>query len=73
MCVRIRRSFTITSEMIRNYAVLSGDHNAIHLDANEAERYGFQAPIAHGMLTMALTKTLQTSGSTKECESPITK
>ena len=58
MCVRIRRSFTITGEMIRKYAILSGDFNAIHLDANEAERYGFSAPIAHGMLTMALAQNL---------------
>ena len=58
MCVRIRRTFTITSEMVREYAILSGDFNAIHLDANEAERYGFKAPIAHGMLTMALSQNL---------------
>lgn len=58
MCIRIRRSFTITGEMIRKYAILSGDFNAIHLDANEAERYGFPAPIAHGMLTMALVQNL---------------
>lgn len=44
--------------MIRKYSFLSGDFNAIHLDANEAERYGFDAPIAHGMLTMALTQNL---------------
>ena len=58
MCVRIRRTFTITSEMVRKYAILSGDFNAIHLDANEAERSGFKAPIAHGMLTMALSQSL---------------
>lgn len=58
MCVRIRRTFTITSEIVKQYAILSGDFNAIHLDPNEAERYGFQAPIAHGMLTMALTQNL---------------
>jgi 3-hydroxybutyryl-CoA dehydratase len=58
MCVRISRTFTITSEMIRKYAILSGDFNTIHLDANEAERNGFKAPIAHGMLTMALTQNL---------------
>lgn len=48
----------MTNEMIRKYAILSGDFNEIHLDTKEAERYGFHAPIAHGMLTMALVQNL---------------
>ncbi|WP_416829259.1 MaoC family dehydratase [Ectobacillus polymachus] len=55
MCVRISRTFTITEEKINQYACLSGDLNPIHLNQKEAERAGFPAPIAHGMLTMGLT------------------
>ncbi|MDP4107215.1 MAG: MaoC family dehydratase [Bacillota bacterium] len=54
MCVRISRTFTITEEKINQYACLSGDFNPIHLNQKEAERAGFPAPIAHGMLTMGL-------------------
>ena len=55
MCVRNSSTFTITEEKIKQYAFLSGDFNRIHLDQEEAERFGFKAPIAHGMLTMGLT------------------
>ena len=33
----------------------------IHLDQEEAERYGFKAPIAHGMLTMGITSEIASS------------
>jgi 3-hydroxybutyryl-CoA dehydratase len=55
MCVRFSRTFTITEEKIKEYALLSGDFNPIHLNQKEAESAGFPAPIAHGMLTMGLT------------------
>ena len=55
MCVRFSRTFTITEEKIKEYALLSGDFNPIHLNQMEAESAGFPAPIAHGMLTMGLT------------------
>ena len=58
MCVRISRTFTITEEKIKQYAFLSGDFNQIHFDQEEAERYGFKAPIAHGMLTMGITSEI---------------
>src|SRR4051794_14627513 len=61
MCVRISRTFTITEEKIKQYAFLSGDVNQIHLDQEEAERYGFKAPIAHGMLTMGITSEIASS------------
>ena len=60
MCIRINRTYTITEEKIKQYAALSGDFNRIHLDQKEAERYGFKAPIAHGMLTMSLIFDIST-------------
>ncbi|WP_342048576.1 MaoC family dehydratase [Bacillus sp. OTU530] len=66
MCVRISRTFTITEEKIEQYAFLSGDFNRIHLDQEEAERFGFKAPIAHGMLTMGLTLDIASSFIEKE-------
>ena len=55
MCVGISCSITLTEEKIKQYAFLSGDVNPIHLDSKEAKRFGFKAPIAHGMLTMGLS------------------
>lgn len=54
MSVGVGCSITITEEKIKQYALLSGDLNPIHLDQDEAIRSGFKAPIAHGMLTMGL-------------------
>jgi acyl dehydratase len=65
MCVRISRTFTITEEKIKQYALLSGDFNRIHLDQEEAERFGFKAPIAHGMLTMGLILDIASSFTEK--------
>ena len=61
MCVRISCSITLTEEKIRQYAFLSGDFNKIHLDLEEAARFGFKAPIAHGMLTMGLALEVASS------------
>jgi acyl dehydratase len=47
------------------YASLSGDFNPIHLDQDEAERSGFKAPIAHGMLTMGLSLDIVSSFTKK--------
>lgn len=55
MCVGISCCITLTEEKIKQYAFLSGDFNEIHLNQEAAERYGFKAPIAHGMLTMGLS------------------
>ncbi|QGQ47660.1 hypothetical protein E6W99_20455 [Metabacillus sediminilitoris] len=65
MCVRISRSFTITEEKMMKYASLSGDFNPIHLYQDEAERSGFKAPIAHGMLTMGLSLDIVSSFTEK--------
>lgn len=47
------------------YASLSGDFNPIHLYQDEAERSGFKAPIAHGMLTMGLSLDIVSSFTKK--------
>jgi 3-hydroxybutyryl-CoA dehydratase len=52
---------TITEEKVKQYAFLSGDFNEIHLNHEAAERCGFKAPIAHGMLTMGLALEIAAS------------
>lgn len=54
MRVKLSGSITLTEEKIKQYAVLSGDYNQIHLNQKAAKSYGFKVPIAHGMLTMGL-------------------
>lgn len=54
MCIRISHKLTVTEEKIKQYALLSGDNNPIHLEQGEAASLGFQAPVAHGVLTMGL-------------------
>ncbi|MFB7655063.1 MULTISPECIES: MaoC family dehydratase [unclassified Streptomyces] len=49
-----RSSYTVTRELVRRYAELSGDHNPIHLSPEAARAGGFDDLIAHGMLTFAL-------------------
>jgi acyl dehydratase len=36
------------------FAAASGDHNPLHLDADVARKAGFDRPVIHGMLTMAM-------------------
>jgi acyl dehydratase len=43
------------------YAAASGDHNPLHLDADVAGKAGFERPVVHGMLTMAIAARLFTS------------
>lgn len=43
------------------YAAASGDHNALHLDVEAAKSAGFDRPVVHGMLTMAVCARLLTS------------
>ena len=42
------------------FAVASGDHNPLHLDADVARAAGFDRPVVHGMLTMACVARLFT-------------
>ena len=48
------RSTTITDEMIRAFAELTGDANPVHLDDNYAAGTRFGRRIAHGMIAAGL-------------------
>lgn len=47
-------STTITDEMIRAFAALTGDTNPVHLDDNYAASTRFKRRIAHGMIAAGL-------------------
>lgn len=42
---------TITDNHVRQFAVLTGDHNPVHMKDEEAQKLGFKSRIAHGMLS----------------------
>lgn len=46
--------FTVTDEMVRSFAKMSGDFNPIHVDEDFAKQTRFGRRIAHGMITGAL-------------------
>ena len=48
------QSTTITDEMIRAFAALTGDTNPVHLDDNYAASTRFKRRIAHGMIAAGL-------------------
>jgi acyl dehydratase len=48
------RSTTITDEMIRAFAALTGDSNPVHLDDTYAATTRFGRRIAHGMIAAGL-------------------
>ena len=48
----------IDSEMIANFAQVSGDSNPLHIDSEYARRSGFKDQIAHGMLCSSLFSEL---------------
>ena len=51
--------FTLTQEMINQFAELTGDHQWIHVDVERAHRESpFGGPIAHGFLTLSLIPRL---------------
>lgn len=50
----------ITPVQLALFAAASGDHNPLHLDPEAARRAGFERPLVHGMLTMALAGRLFT-------------
>ncbi|MDU0291155.1 MaoC/PaaZ C-terminal domain-containing protein [Saccharothrix longispora] len=51
----------ITAEKLRDFAVVSGDDNPVHLDDEAARRGGLDGVVAHGMLVMAHLGRLVTS------------
>ena len=44
----------ITEEKVDLFAQATGDYNPIHFNQSDAEKAGFQRPIAHGALTLSL-------------------
>ncbi len=49
---RISRTFTY--DEIEQFAMISGDYNPVHFDAEFAQSRNFSAPICHGLLTASL-------------------
>ncbi len=55
-------SFLVTQDQVDQYALLSGDHNPIHLDEEYAAQSIFGRRIVHGFLACSVfTKVLGTS------------
>jgi acyl dehydratase len=48
---------TITEEMVREFADLSGDYNPVHMDDAYCRLHGLEARIVHGMLVLAFLST----------------
>jgi 3-oxoacyl-[acyl-carrier protein] reductase len=51
-------SRTITADDVATFARLSGDYNALHVDAEYAAGTSFRRPVAHGFLHASLLSTL---------------
>ncbi len=49
-----KSSMAITTELIEQFAAISGDNNPIHLDQQYASTTRFKKPIAHGMLSASV-------------------
>jgi len=49
---------SFTSEHMRNFAELSGDHNPLHVDSEYAAGCGFPSPVAFGLMTSSLYSRL---------------
>ena len=51
---KVTRTQTITDEMVRTFAALTGDSSPVHLDDEFAATTRFGKRIAHGMLAVSL-------------------
>lgn len=49
------------------FAAASGDHNPLHLDPEAARRAGFERPVVHGMLSMAMAARVFTQNLGAGC------
>ncbi len=54
---------TVTKEMIRVYADLTGDHTPVHVDEAFAKASHFGGIVAHGLFGLSLADGLKTRGS----------
>lgn len=51
--IAARVDFVVSAEELRQFAVLSGDCNPLHVDADFARRKGFDGVVVHGALLVA--------------------
>ncbi|RRH93312.1 hypothetical protein EH240_29920 [Mesorhizobium tamadayense] len=49
----------VTEQMIESFAELTGDRFEIHMSVAGAQRHGFQARVAHGLLVLSLVDGLK--------------
>lgn len=54
---------TVTKDMIRTYADLTGDHTPVHVDEAFATASHFGGIVAHGLFGLSLADGLKTRGS----------
>lgn len=54
---------TVTKEMIKAYADLTGDHTPVHVDEDFAKASHFGGIVAHGLFGLSLADGLKTRGS----------
>ncbi len=54
---------TVSKEMIRAYADLTGDHTPIHVDEDYAKKSHFGGIVTHGLFGQSLADGLKTRGS----------
>lgn len=54
---------TVTKEMIKAYADLTGDHTPVHVDEEFARASHFGGIVAHGLFGLSLADGLKTQGS----------
>ncbi len=54
---------TVTKEMIKAYADLSGDHTPVHVDDEFAKASHFGGIVAHGLFGLSLADGLKTKGT----------
>lgn len=52
------KTITITSEMVKQFAQLTGDDNPIHLDEAYAKKTVFRKPVVHGVFQISLISAL---------------
>jgi 3-hydroxybutyryl-CoA dehydratase len=53
----------ITPQMIADFAALTGDAFEIHLSDAGAQRHGFAAQVAHGLLVLALVEGMKATAT----------
>jgi acyl dehydratase len=59
--VRVEQTRTVTERDVVDFAALSGDDNAVHLDEAFGQRTRFGGRIAHGALTFGFVAAAQTA------------